>query len=122
MAETRTSAADIRPLDYSIEYLRVSGWRVSCGCGEFTATRNSFDSGMFYELSKHIRDAHEGHDPDGLVLSPFDMLAFVEYFDDLSEKSISNKQWTIGLAVLVILGMIPIVWNIVDRVLLLTNP
>ena len=122
MADARSGEENVDPLDYRIEYSRTSGWRVSCSCGEFVTTRISFDSGMFYEFSNHIRDAHKGHDPSGLVLSPFDMLAFVEYFNHLSEKSISNRQWTIGLAVLIVIGMIPIIWNLVDRVLQLTVP
>lgn len=122
MAETRAGEENVDPLAYDIEYSRIFGWRVSCGCGNFIATRSSFDSGMFYEFSNHIRDAHKDHDPDGLLLSPFDMRAFIEYFNHLSEKSISNKQWLIGLAVLIVIGMIPIIWNLVDRVLELTVP
>ena len=99
---------------FDVRYSRSGGWSITCECGHFKTGYASYDTGMFYELKDHFRDCHPEQDAEALTLSPFDMRAFVDYFDQQVESATSAKRWIVAIGVALGIGFVPVVWRVVD--------
>ena len=114
MESNRTDPVSDRWMLFDVKYSRVGGWSIECECGDFETGYDSYDTGMFHELKEHFRDHHPSQDADVLMLSPFAMRAFVDYFDHQVETATSAKRWIVAIAVALGIGLMPILWRAVD--------
>lgn len=114
MDSTQQSPVQPRWMVFDVRYSRSGGWSIACECGRFNTGYESYDTGMFYELREHFRDYHPEQDAEALTLTPFDMRAFVDYFDQQVESAASAKRWIIAIGIALGIGFIPIFWRFAD--------